>query len=96
MATAYKIGRAESAAALCLLNEVDNDIYERLTGLVKCLGQDMLLLGSPPTDQLHEVIKFHFQTNADMYLTFFKKHVRYAIVIALPYCSRGFGLNWGF
>lgn len=39
MATAYKIGRAESGAALSLLNEVDNEIYERLTGLVKYLGQ---------------------------------------------------------
>ena len=33
--SAYKMGRAEGAAALALLQDVDAEIYEELTRLVK-------------------------------------------------------------
>lgn len=48
VATAYKIGRAESGAALALLNEVEDEIYVRLTGLVKYLGQQFSLTNNCP------------------------------------------------
>ena len=35
LVNAYKLGRAEGAAALALLGHVDNDVYEELTRLVK-------------------------------------------------------------
>ena len=38
LASAYKIGRAESAATLALLQHIDEPVVEQLTLLVKCPG----------------------------------------------------------